>query len=348
MRDRGYMLLFSLLTVTAFLVLAALPLSVMGLYVGVILAMISFRFIAAALGGLSALLGQEKLMSGRLAAVGQFANFFASLAGGFAGGYVARSLTPSATFVLLALLTLLIAAFSMLKPAAVFNRTYDLPQAQGTNLWGDIRRLVRHRAIYAPLLIAMMWNFAPGLGTPLQYYLTNTLHAPDSVFGQFYGIYYASYLPTVLLYGWLCQRVALKTLIWWAMIITVPQLIPLAFIHSGTQALAWAVPMGLMGGLGVAAVFDLAIRSCPPGLQGSLMMLVDGVYIFAFRGSDVLGAAIYDADPKHGFLWCVIATTLIYIAILPMLFLIPRDVIARADGESNPELDAEVQAEIAT
>ena len=131
------------------------------------------------------------------------------------------------------------------------------------------------------------------------------------------------------------------------MIITVPQMVPLALIHSGTQALYLAVPEGLMGGLAVGAIYDLSMRSCPPGLQGSLMMLVEGVYLLASRGSDVLGAAIYQSDPRHGFLWCVIATTLMYAATVPMILLVPRHVMATSDGERNPALEADVLKEIA-
>jgi len=100
-----------------------------------------------------------------------------------------------------------------------------------------------------------------------------------------------------------------------------------------------------MGGLFVAAVFDLAMRSCPAGLQGSLMMLVDGFYILSLRASDVVGSAIYDADPKNGFLWCVIVTVVLYAAILPMIWLIPSHVMANADGEPHAVPEADVPAE---
>ena len=83
---------------------------------------------------------------------------------------------------------------------------------------------------------------------------------------------------------------ALKKLLWWGTIIAVPQMIPLAFIHSANLALVLAVPIGLMGGIATAAYYDLAMRSCPPGLQGTLMMLVDGVYVLSARGGDLLGS----------------------------------------------------------
>ena len=45
-----------------------------------------------------------------------------------------------------------------------------------------------------------------------------------------------------------------------------------------------------MGGIAAAAYYDLAMRSCPPGLQGTLMMMVDGVNQLSYRGGDVLGS----------------------------------------------------------
>jgi hypothetical protein len=347
MRDRGYLLIFSLVTVVVFVGLALLPLSMAGLYIGIFVAMASFRFIAAAFQGLMALIGQEKQMSGRLTVVWLTAQYAATLGAGFAGGNLAQYLSPAGIFLVLAGLTLLIGAFGIVKPRAIFQHAYDQPAAKGTTFAGDIKRLVRHRAIYAPVIIMLMFSFAPGSNTPLQYYLSNTLHAPDAVYGEYNGIFAVSFIPTLLLYGWLCRRFALKKLIWWAMIITVPQMIPLVFIHSGNEALVMAVPIGLMGGLAVGAIYDLSMRSCPPGLQGTLMMLVDGVFILASRGSDVLGSAIYDADPAHGFLWCVIATTVMYAATVPVILLIPPHVIANADGEPNPALDADIRAEAA-
>jgi hypothetical protein len=206
---------------------------------------------------------------------------------------------------------------------------------------------MRHRAIYPAVLIMFLWCFAPGSNTPLQYYLTDELGASDAVYSYFNGIFAAAFVPTFLLYGFLCKRVALNKLLWWGTIVAVPQMIPLAFIHSANLALVLAVPIGLLGGVATAAYYDLAIRSCPPGLQGTLMMLVDGVYVLAARGGDLLGSGIYSSSPAHGFLYCVIATTAVYALILPLILLVPKELIATADGEPNPEVEAEMLKEIA-
>jgi hypothetical protein len=211
-----------------------------------------------------------------------------------------------------------------------------------------VKRLLKHRAIYPAVLICFLWNFAPGAATPLQFYLTNKLHASDAVYSYYNGIFAVSFIPTFMLYGILCKKVPLNKLLWWGTIIAVPQMIPLAFIHSGNLALLLAVPIGLMGGVATAAYFDLAIRSCPPGLQGTLMMLVEGVFALSARGGDLLGSSIYNSSPSNGFLYCVIATTMVYALILPLILLVPKDLIATADGESNRAIGTIGQNETVT
>ena len=65
-RDRGYFLIFAPVTAGVFVWMALSPLSYNMLFIGMILAMATFRFVLAAFQGLIALIGQETLMSGRL------------------------------------------------------------------------------------------------------------------------------------------------------------------------------------------------------------------------------------------------------------------------------------------
>ena len=347
LRDRGYFLIFAPVTAAAFIWMATSRVSYSGLLSGVLLAMLSSRFIAAAYQGLIALVGQERLMSGRLSALWNVVSSLPILAGAFASGYISEHLRPKEMFFLVAALTAFIALLGLWKPRSVFNHTYDKPQASTTNFVGNVRRLVKHRAVYPAVLICFLWNFAPGAATPLQYYLTNQLHASDAVYSYYNGIFTAAFIPTFLLYGLLCKKVSLNKLLWWGTIVAVPQMIPLAFVHSGNLALIMAAPIGLMGGIATAAYYDLAMRSCPPGLQGTLMMMVDGVLLLSARGGDLLGSRIYSSSPTHGFLYCVIATTVVYALILPLILLVPKELIATADGEPNPQVEAEVLDEIA-
>ena len=219
----------------------------------------------------------------------------------------------------------------------MFENAYDKPLAKGSDLIGNIKRLANHRAAWLAVIIMFMFQFAPGANTPLQFYLTNTLHASDAIYGYYYAVFAGAFIPVYLLYAWLCKRYSLEKLLWWGTIITIPQMIPLVFIHSGVEAVWWALPIGMMGGVAGVAFYDLTMRACPSGLQGTLMMMVDGVYQLSYRGSDVLGSWIYASSPAHGFLYCVIATSTVYALILPLLLLIPRELIATRDGEAKPE-----------
>jgi len=217
------------------------------------------------------------------------------------------------------------------RPASVFDNIGAEPAASAS-IADDIKRLVRHWPIYPALLIWLLWNFAPGSTTPLQYYLQNTLHAADAQWGQWNAIFAASFIPTFLLFGILSPKLSLKKLLWWGTIVAIPQMVPLLFINSVTDALIAAAPMGLMGGVASAAYLDLIIRSCPRGLQGTTLMLSGSLFFMVSRFGDVFGTYLYDTFGS--FTVCVIAITVVYALILPVLRLVPDDLIATADAKS--------------
>ncbi len=346
LRDRGLFMIFGTITAGIFLSMAALTLSYRGLLLSMLMVMLSFGFVAAGARGLLALISQEQLMSGRLSALWNAVSSAPYVFGAFAAGYLS-GLTPAHTFMLLAILSGAIALFGLWKPAAVFRRAYELPSAQGTSLLGDLKRLVLHRAAYPAVLLVCLCQFSPGFNTPLQFYLANDLHVPDWVYGDFQGILQAGYIPAAALYARLCAQVPLRTLLWWATLLWLPAAIPLLLIHSSASALWFAVPIGLANGFAFTAFWDLSMRSCPPGLQGALMMMVAGMYELAYRGGDFVGTRLYASSATHGFGYCVAAATATSMLMLAALLLIPKQIVATADGERSLEVDREVLAEIA-
>ena len=141
-----------------------------------------------------------------------------------------------------------------------------------------------------------------------------------------------------MVYGFLCRHLPLKTLLFWGTIIAIPQNVPLLFIHSVTGALIAAVPIGLLGGVATGAYMDLIIRSCPRGLQGTMLMMSSSLFFVISRFGDILGTMLYDR--YGGFTVCVIAITLVYALILPILLLIPKSLIATADGQVSEAREA--------
>ena len=346
LRDRGFFLIFAPLTGLIFVVLAIGKLQYTTLLIGIMAAMVTFGLVSAAYQGLMSLVAQEKLMSGRLATLWNTALCIPSLVAAWSSGWVTGHLTASQIFFVLAGLCLALGLLGLWKPVAVFSETYSKPQAQHLNFWQDVKRLAKHKAIYPAILINFLFNFSPGSATPLQFYLTDKLHLPDWVYANYTALFAISFVPTLLLYGFLCKRFILKKMLFWGTLVCVPQMVPLAFINSALSAQIMAVVIGLLGGVAVGAMTDLAIRSCPPGLQGSLMMIVAGLMNVSARGGDLLGTQIYQRGGSNGFLYCVIATTTVYASILPILWWVPKSISSTRDGEANPGLESEDREEL--
>jgi hypothetical protein len=346
LRDRGLLLIFGPATAIILLWMAVQPVSMTTLYLGVLGIMITTRLLVAAYQGLISLVSQEKLMSGRLSTVWNVVLYVPIAATSWLAGFAGDKTKPYQVFTGLAVLCMLLGLLGFWKPKAVFAGAYDSAEAKTQDFFRDVRRLFKHKAIYAPVLIMFLWNFAPGSQTPLQYYLTNTLHASDATYADFNAIFTIAFIPTFLIFGFLCTRLPLKKLLIWGTVIAVPQMVPFLFIHSAAGALWLAVLVGLMGGIATGAYYDLTMRSCPAGLQGTLMLMVDGVYYLGQRGSDVLGSYIYGLDKTLGFTYCVIAITVVYAMILPCIKFVPPHIMATKDGERDLAGEAETDEEL--
>ena len=339
MKDRGFMLLFGGVTAVLYVAFAFTPMTYVTLLVAVVVLTTSFLFVASAQNGLTSVIGQQNAMTGQISAVW---NVFLSiptvaalLIGGALSGMLEQQSPDQAVrtlFLVGAAIMIAVTLYGLWKPAAVFDHI-SVQNKTGSHPVKDLKRLVQYWPIYPAMLIWLLWNFAPGSATPLQYHLQNTLHATDAQWGQWNAIFAASFIPTFVVFGFLCRKYSLKTLLLWGTVAAVPQMVPLLFTHSVTEALIAAVPIGLMGGVATGAYLDLIIRSSPPGLQGTIFMMAGSLYFAVSRFGDVLGTHLY--DHYGGFSVCVIAITIVYSLILPTLLLVPKQLVATADGQAK-------------
>ena len=335
LRDRGFMMLFGGISAALYVLFASSALTYSTLLVAVIALTVSFLFVQGAQSGLTAAIGQQHAMTGQISAVWNVFLSIPIMAALLAGGMLSERLEQTGgaeavriLFLVGAAIMATVAVYSLWRPRQVFDNV-KVEDGGGAHPTGELKRLLRHYPVYPALLIWLLWSFAPGSTTPLQYHLQNTLHASDAQWGQWNAIFAASFIPTFIVYGILCRRYTLRTLLWWGTVIAVPQMVPLLFIHSTAGALIAAVPIGLMGGIATGAYLDLIIRACPLGLQGTTLMLSNSLYYVATRFGDLLGTHLYDR--YGGFEVCVLAITIVYALILPVLLLIPGKLIATAD-----------------
>jgi predicted MFS family arabinose efflux permease len=332
--DRGLLVLFGVATAALYIAFAFIPATYETLLAAMLVLTTGSLFMIAVQNGLTAVIGQRHEISGQISALWNFFLVIPSVAAFLLGGMLSELLESGEAgyaarmlFLIGAVIAGAVACLGRWGSDFLFEPR--VAQLAPSNPTQELKRLLQHRPIYPALLIWLLWNFAPGSLTPLQYFLQNDLSGGDAVWGQWNAIFTASFAPAFIGFGLLCRRLPLKTLLWWGTIAAIPQMLPLLLIHSPEGALVAAVPIGLMGGLATAAYTDLLIRSAPHGLEGTAMMTSSSVYFIATRFGDVLGAHIYDFG---GFVSCVSVTVVVYVLILPSILLIPRYLVATPDA----------------
>jgi hypothetical protein len=347
LRDRGYMIIFGGLSALLYAIFAFVPVSVLSLLVYSIALGSVFQFAVAGQTGLAATIARQHVMSGQMSTVMNVVTSVAGLMPLLAGGYLSnylehRPLNDAARGLFLVAAAIMggFALYTIWRPKVVYDNVRAERGAEFHPLQ-DVARLMRHYPVYPALGIWLLWNFAPGSGTALQYHLQNTLHATDAEATNWNVIFGGFFIPTFLLFGWLCRRVPLRTLLLWGTVFAVPQMVPLLFVKSVLAALIGAAASGLMGGVATAAYLDLMIRSCPRGLEGTILMASNALYAVVTRLGDLLGTRLY--EQFHGFTVCAVAITVVYALILPALWLVPKRLTATPDGVA-PEggFDAEI------
>lgn len=334
--DRAHLLMFGGLTALIYGSMALMNPTYSVFLGGLFVATMAFRMVSSAVYGITNTLAQRHAVSGQMSGVINVGGALPDLISFIGGGMLSQTLEGQGAvaaahilFFCAGGLMLAIALLGVIGPKWVFEEArHDAPDA---HFLDDLKRIARHWPIYPAMLIQMLWQFAPATGTVLQYHIVDHLHATDAQWGAWQGIFYGSFLPVYIVYGWLSQRVALRPLLWVGFVIAVFQMAPLLLVHDAVGALMAAVPMGILGSLAQAALVDLVIRSAPRGCQGMTMMLFYAFYYFSVRAGDLLGTWIYD---KHGgFIPTVVVTIIVYALILPVILLVPRRLTDTKDGE---------------
>lgn len=335
--DRGHLMVFGALTAAIYLGLAFLPPTYPVLLIGGLLATASVQFVYGAANGIASTIGRKHAMTGQMSTAINLAAAIPAAVAFLLGGVLSGALehgdaghAARTLFLLGAALMIAIAVFGAVGPRRMFEEGRSPPQT--LTALADLRRLARSWPIYPALLIQLMWQFAPAAGAALQYHLSGDLHATDAQVGQFFAVFYAGFIPTYALYGFLAQRFSLTVLMWLGALLAVPQMAPLLFIHSADLAVWSALPMGILGGIGQVAFMDLAMRACPKGLEGTMMMLLWSCYWISYRLGDLWGGDLY--DHHGGFSVAIWATIGVYAAILPILLLVPRRITSGVDAHA--------------
>jgi predicted MFS family arabinose efflux permease len=335
--DRAHLMMFGVTTALIYGAMSVVNPTYSAFLIGLFVATMAFRMVSSAAYGITNTIAQKHAVSGQMSSVISIASGLPDLLSFIGGGLLSQSLEGEGAaaaarilFFCAAGLMIAIAVMGLLGPKWVFEEARQ--EVSQINILHDLRRIVRHWPIYPAMLIQLLWQFSPATGTVLQYHIVDNLHATDTQWGLWQGIFFGSFIPIYAAYALLSRRFRLRPLLWFGFTLAVFQMCPLLFVDDAVGALIAAAPMGLIGGLAQAALVDLTIRSAPRGSQGTMMMLFYALYYLSIRVGDLVGAWIYD---KHGgFTPAVVGTIIVYALILPVILLVPKHLTATKDGEA--------------
>jgi len=269
-------------------------------------------------------------MMGRIGAMTVVAGSLTTMLSTSAGGMIDEKFGHTWPFLVSALFCFPILLLAFWRPTAVFDIEPDLEvKATPENVWGSIKRLARHKAIYLPVAANFLWDFSPGWGTPLLFFLTKDRHLSEAVYGQAIGLMNLACLVSSLSYGWLCLKFRFRPLAYAGTVGGILGAALFLFITNAPTAYLFCFLAGFSCGIPLGSYTDLIIRSCPKEYEGAAFMLFASAGLFANDVSDLFGSWLYE---RGGFGLALSATAIIGSLILVVLALVSRKITDPIEG----------------
>jgi predicted MFS family arabinose efflux permease len=325
--DRAYLLVTAPIALASYLWLAVGSATYTRLVTALLLATLAFQVLGTVTQAMATAAARQYQMTGRLSVLACVAQVIPGAVSAAAGGWLVHRVSPAGLFLAAAGLAAALTALAFWRPRAVFNgerrglrRREARPHA--------VRGLWRHGPIWPAAAVLCLWNFSPGMHTPLLFHLTEQVGLSSQGYGIFLAVFAATSIPTALLYGCLYRAMPLRRLLWWGTALAVLQGPPVLLCQTPSQAMAVAAATGLIGGFASAAYRNLLMRSCPEGLEGTANALTFSGIALATQGGDLVGTWLY---VQYGFGVAVLATAIAYLLIVPVLLFVPQAVVSQRE-----------------
>jgi len=342
--DRAYFLAVPLLMAATYIWLGygahTYPLLVTGMIIIAALA----ALLGAAAQGLLAAAAKDFGMMGRLAVVALVTARGGMLYNATVGGWLGQHTAFEVPFLVSAAVCLTVILFAFWHPKTIFrsgDEVFINVVPEGAS--AAAMRLLRHGAVYLPALAIFLFEFAPGWGTPLFFFLTDSKHhLTEAQFGASQGWLRFGQIAAALSYTLLCRRFKLKPLLYWGTFLAVVGGPAFLLIQSPSQANIVSFIAGIFCGIALASYYDLLVRACPKELEGVAFMLSYAMYALAGDSSDIFGSWLYE---KGGFALALIISTAFSALIFIPVYFVPHAVADPNEGEritdpDPPQLDA--------
>ncbi|HYZ24974.1 MAG TPA: MFS transporter [Rhodopila sp.] len=339
-RRKAYLLIGATLATLAWFAMGLTPRDYSHLLLVSVILNVFMVICSTAVGGYLVEVAQAVGGSGRLTAVRQLVQQACSIFTGPASGYLAAVAFGWTALACGGVMALLVPAtlFALHEPRRSVARHEVLANARA-----QLGTIAGARTMWGAAGLMALFYLAPGFATAMFYRQQNELHMDTHMQGYLGLIAGICGVAAALLYGMLCRRLSLRTLL--VLCMTLGTIANLGYLFYTSFQRAQVID-GLNGfgyTLAELALMDLAVRATPAGSEGLGYALMLSVRNLALFGTDWIGAKLMDA--WHVSLDTLILSNSATTAItVPLVFLLPALIVGRRDAEPGREALATASA----
>jgi predicted MFS family arabinose efflux permease len=332
-RRKSYILISATLAALSWLALVVAP-HEYGKLLLVVIVINTFMMIAStAVGGYMVETAQATSGSGRLTAIRQFIQQACLVINGPAAGYLASIAFGWTAAACSGIMLLLV-------PVAILFLQEQRKRPDSREVLDNAKRqlvnIATARTMWAAAGLMALFYIAPGFATALFYKQQSELHFSTQTQGFLQLIAGICGILGAIGYGILCRRLNLRALLVSCMLLATAANLGYLFYSSIGRAQAIEGLNGFGYTLAELALMDLAVRSTPAGSEGLGFSIMISVRNLALFGTDWFGSNLLD-HYHLSFASLVVANSATTLIAVPLVFLLPRLIVARKDAEIYQE-----------
>jgi Na+/melibiose symporter-like transporter len=327
-RRRYYLILSAIAAAAFYLLVGVVPHTYYSLLITLVAVNAMLVIGSTVVGGVMVEIGQRNRATGRLSSARYVVQNLCILIGGPLSGFLATKafgLTALAGAVIS--LSVVPVAWLLLRepPLAHTNKTAWIKTKE------QFRTLMRSGALWSAAGLLFLVYIAPGFGTPLYYFQTDTLKLSQQFIGTLIFVAGAGGMVGTALYAALCRRLPLRWMLLLGIALSVAGTLGYLFYRSPSAATVIEAENGFVGTLAELALMDLAARATPRGSEGLGFALMMSVRNGGLAISDIFGSWLIDQHHVTFFklVWLNAGTTAIILLVIPFL---PRILLDPHDG----------------
>ena len=292
-RRKSYLLIANSLAVLGFLALLGVT-QLSEIIIALMLTAFGMAVSSTVCGGLLVEFGKESKQSGKF--VNQQWLFFniAAVITSISGGWLAQHLGPTNGFHTAAMVVA-IAPMAVMVGSWIFisEKRTKLDKAELLDHLKDLKAALKTKSLWIAAGFLFMFNFAPGFGTPLYYYMSNHLHFSQQLIGNLGACGAVGSIIGAFVYKFLSKHLSLKGLLIIAIIAGTISQLGYIFLYNEQIAIALALINGVITMISLVASLTLAANMCPDGSEGFFYALLMAVNDLAGQASTNIGALLY-------------------------------------------------------